>query len=212
MKLWIAVVACLALGLCGCGVTEQPDVPSEVVEIEQRLGKQARQQQLDKKVEERQRAKPTVASFPTIVEPQLVSSANEYTGTAVDVCFKSWFNAYANSRVIYVEPQVREPLEFGPWTAVQDFGTTDAHDDGSLTEWASNYYITHDWSDYGQQILALTPGDTVSVNGRQVHVDGLFNYPKDSFYEEIVEVCGSDKVIFQTCYPDSEQNRVVYGT
>lgn len=155
---------------------------------------------------------PTLAPFAPQLALQMVDAADGYGTRAVDTCFSSWFHEYVTSRIVPIEYTVREPIAFGPWYAEKDYSTKDARDDGSITEWADNYYITHDWSNYGQQILSFIPGDTVTINDRTVRVDGLFNYPKASFYEEVVAITGSECVVFQTCYPDSEYNRVVFCT
>lgn len=122
-----------------------------------------------------------------------------------------WFDAYAKSRALPVVPNEREAIAFGPWTAEKDYGATDARADGSLTEWADNYYITHSWSEYGQQILTMQPGDSVLVNGRHITVEGAFDYPKAGFYNEIMQVTGQDALVLQTCFPNSNRNRIVYG-
>lgn len=122
-----------------------------------------------------------------------------------------WFDAFVHGQIIPVETVQREARAYGPWEAVPDRGATDASDDGSLTEWADNYYIAHDWSDYGKQILEMQPGDVATVNGRKVTVQTIFNYPKDSYYEEILHLSGEGTLVFQTCYPDSEENRIVLG-
>ena len=125
--------------------------------------------------------------------------------------FDRWYDAYTASRVVELTLNVRGAVSFGPWSARYEPGTEDAAADGALTEWADDYYITHDWSDYGQEILSMQPGDVASVNGRSVTIDRVFNYPKNSFYEEIRHLAGEDTVVFQTCYPDSDYNRIAYG-
>ena len=57
----------------------------------------------------------------------------------------------------------------------------------------------------------MQPGDIVTVNDRTFTVERVFNYPKASFYEEVKRIAGDDAIIFQTCYPDSVENRIVYG-
>ena len=155
---------------------------------------------------------PTVASFGPELAQGLATKANTYADTALETCLSRWFSAYVSSRIVQITPEEREPQSFGPWFAQKEYGTTDASDDGRLTEWADNYYITHDWSDIGQQILTLIPGDTVTINGRSMRVEGIFNYPKDSYYDEITEIIGTDVIGLQTCYPSSDYNRVVYGS
>lgn len=146
---------------------------------------------------------------------------------AIDQCWDAWFLAYVSSRVVNSVPGVtfspaasNEPVQFdpsknttyGPWAAVADYGAADAREDGSVTEWADHYYITHQWSEYGQQILAMRPGDKVSVNGRECVVQAVFDYPKDSFYEEIVRIAGPSALVLQTCIPNASYNRIVFGS
>ncbi len=143
---------------------------------------------------------------------RLSTAAYTFRTQTLEACFQQGYHAYVAPRVVEVEPEPREATSFGPWTAEKEYLTEDARNDGSLTEWYDNYYITHDWSDIGQQILSLIPGDHVVVNGRELRIEGIFNYPKDSYYDEIIHLVGSNKVVLQTCYPDSEYNRIVYGS
>ena len=143
----------------------------------------------------------------------IVTGATGLRNSTTTKCGDAWYMSYVRSRVVPIAaPERSETLNLGPWTAVQDFGATDARFDGSLTEWNDLYYITHDWSEYGQQILALWNGDHVTVNGRTVTVSWICNYPKDSYLEEVRALGGSEApVIFQTCYPDSNYNRIVFA-
>ena len=143
----------------------------------------------------------------------LVSGASGLKDSTVKRCGDAWYMSYVRSRVVpIIAPDRNEALNLGPWTAVKDYGATDARSDGSLTEWNDLYYITHDWSEYGQQILALWNGDHVTVNGRTVTVSWVCNYPKDSYYEEVRALGGAEvPVVFQTCYPDSDYNRIVFA-
>lgn len=166
----------------------------------------------------------TEAAAPTEAEPPkteivmnvspLLTSALDLKNSTVKRCGDAWYMSYVRSRVIPIAaPERTETLNLGPWTAVPDRGATDARFDGSLTEWNDLYYITHDWSEYGQQILALWNGDHVTVNGRTVTVNWICNYPKDSYYEEVRALAGNESpVVFQTCYPDSNFNRIVFAS
>ena len=157
---------------------------------------------------------PMRAQKPTARIDLATPLANLTSGTDEDfitTCYDRWLTAYVDSRIIGVQLNDRALASFGPWNARAEFGTTDASEDGSLTEWADHYYITHDWSDYGKQILTMQPGDTITVNNRTFVVSDVCNYPKDSFYDEIVHFAGKEAVILQTCYPDSDENRIVYG-
>ena len=117
--------------------------------------------------------------------------------------------AYARMRPVSIVP--RDPVSTGPWEAEWDSELVEAKDDGSLTEWCDYYYVTHNWSYYGQIILDLQPGDIVTVNGEPVRVEGIFDYPKDSILDEILALAGEDAVVFQTCVPDEDYNRIVHG-
>ncbi len=178
--------ACLALGLLACSPEAAP-VADSVAEP------------------------PRQAQYTPALAQRALVPAGRIATHVLDFGVSSWFHTYSTSRVIEIPLPEREPQAFGPWTAEADFGTTDARDDGSLTEWDVHYYITHDWSEYGKQILSMTIGDSVSVNDMTVQVEGVFEYPKDSYYNEVMEVTGKDAIVFQTCVPNSDTNRIVYG-
>ncbi|MBR3326442.1 MAG: hypothetical protein IKG22_03870 [Atopobiaceae bacterium] len=144
---------------------------------------------------------------------QLLShGASDTALRALDSVYRQWLNAYVNSRVVAV-PQSDGigSASFGPWSATQDYGATEARDDGSLTEWAERYYITHHWSEYGQLIRSMVPGDVVTVNGQTVVVERVCDYPRDSVYEEIATLAGDAPVILQTCEPNTNLNRMVFA-
>ena len=119
--------------------------------------------------------------------------------------------AYAESRIVSLTYPLLEPAHYGPWSAHKDYYATDADADGALTEWEESYYVTHDWSYYGERILSIIPGDTVEINGRTMEVSDIFDYPKAAYSDEIWELVGKDAVILQTCEPDSDLNRIAYG-
>lgn len=154
---------------------------------------------------------PTYRSSRKALAAGTLTSARTFCVDSLNACIQSGFVAYVNSRVVEVIPTGRAPLVLGPWEAEEDYHATDASSDGSLTTWADDYYITHDWSEIGQEILSIEPGDTVLVNGTTVLIEDTFNYPKDSYYDEIQELVGADAVVFQTCYPDSDYNRIAWG-
>lgn len=118
---------------------------------------------------------------------------------------------YARGRVVAVDCTSREPEVFGPWSAEKDLNADAAASSGAITEWQEFYYVTHDWSTYGMSILSFVPGDRVEINGRAVEVLGVFDYPKDAYSDEIWMIVGFDAVVFQTCEPDSDLNRIAYG-
>ncbi len=179
----------LALTICGCSapVSRQAQAPSSSVPT------------------------PSVTSYRPALLEELDSKTTDFSDTSFQSCVSGWFSAYVASRVVEVTPSRSETTSFGPWTAEKEYGTADAREDGSLTEWADNYYITHEWSPIGQQILSFVPGDTVTVNGRTVKIQRIFNYPKESFSDEILELSGPNAVVFQTCYPNSDENRIAFG-
>lgn len=150
-------------------------------------------------------------SFEDELAQELVDDANQFGTQSIETCFLHAYRTYIEGRIVELVPADREPAAFGPWYAQRDYHATDARDDGSLTEWDDNYFITHEWSSIGQQILSLIPGDVVTVNGMDVRIEGIYNYPKDSVSNEITMITGDDSVVFQTCYPDSNYNRIAYG-
>lgn len=119
--------------------------------------------------------------------------------------------AYAQSRVVPMSPADREPVLFSAWVAYEDLGAPEADPDGRLTLWDDDYFITHTWSYYGKRILTMIPGDNVEINDRLINVQGIFDYPKEAYHDELRALVGQDTVIIQTCEPDSNLNRIVYG-
>lgn len=122
-----------------------------------------------------------------------------------------WFHDYVTSRMYVVTLPAHDPLIFGPWYAGVDYGATEAPDDGSISQWDDDYFITHHWSDYGQAIRTLLPGDYIIINDVTVQVEGVFDYPRDATLAEVLEAAGWDAVVFQTCEPDTDLNRIAYG-
>lgn len=96
------------------------------------------------------------------------------------------------------------------WTCAKDYGGI-APEDGSLSEWAPHYYIAHSYGPYGEAILQLEPGDVVTVNGTEVTVQGAVDMRKSCTYQEVMSAVGWDATVFQTCVPNSDQNRFVYA-
>lgn len=120
-----------------------------------------------------------------------------------------WYDVYATSRIRELTYEPRKSIAFGPWQARPEYGTPEAAADGALTEWADNYFITHEWSDFGIQILHMIPGDVVTVNGRTVTVEEIFDYPKASFLNEIRHIASEDTMVLQTCVPNDTYNRII---
>lgn len=120
--------------------------------------------------------------------------------------------AYAQSRVVEMDLVNRDPVLFSAWVAYEDLGAPEADPNGLLTLWDDDYYVTHTWSYYGVRILTMVPGDNVEINDRVIEVQGVFDYPKQAYNDELRALLGTDVVIIQTCEPNSDLNRIVYGT
>ncbi len=104
---------------------------------------------------------------------------------------------------------VEKPTSY-VWTCARDYGGI-APEDGSLSEWAPHYYIAHSYGPYGEAILQLEPGDIVTVNGNEVTVQGSVELNKSCSYQEVMDTVGWEVTVFQTCIPNSDQNRFVYA-
>lgn len=77
----------------------------------------------------------------------------------------------------------------------------EANADGTLSEWAPGYFIAHDWSLSGREIL--TRPAAVSVDGRLYRYDSSRTYPPDADAAEAVAWAGAGGGVgFQTCTPD----------
>ena len=96
------------------------------------------------------------------------------------------------------------------WVAVENVNFDSANEDGSLSEWQTDWFISHDWSDYGIAIANLEPGDVVTVNGKTILVLGRQLWPSGSINWDIYDQIGWDKVVFQTCLGD-ESVWIAYG-
>ena len=96
------------------------------------------------------------------------------------------------------------------WTCGADYGGV-APADGSLSEWAPHYYVAHSYGPYGEVILGLEQGDTVTVNGVTVTVEGAVIMSQQCAYEDVMNRIGWDATVFQTCVPDSDDCRFVYA-
>ena len=96
------------------------------------------------------------------------------------------------------------------WTCGADYGGV-APDDGSLSEWAPHYYVAHSYGPYGEVILGLEQGDTVTVNGVTVTVEGAVIMSQQCAYEDVMNRVGWDATVFQTCVPDSDDCMFVYA-
>lgn len=125
--------------------------------------------------------------------------------------FESELREYALGRVVSLSYTSQESMVFDGWVAYDDLDGTEASPDGLLTQWAEGYYVTHDWSEYGQQILSMVPGDQVVINGVPIDVVEIFDYPKEAYLRELRAVVDEGRVILQTCEPGEDLNRIVVG-
>ena len=96
------------------------------------------------------------------------------------------------------------------WESVENQDFESANEDGSLSEWQEDWYISHDWSDYGIAIANLEPGDVVVVDGRVILMLGRDLWPSGVINWDVYDVVGWDKVVFQTCFGD-ESVWIAYG-
>jgi len=158
------------------------------------------------------------AGVPAIASGARRVLAHQLPDRAYDVSMPSSFDTYyvllhtyASMRVRAVAYDVREPRAFGPWDAPVDLDAQEANNDGLLTQWSENYYIAHDWSDFGPQITSMVPGDTVVINGRRMVVKDIFDYPRDAYLDEVRELVGYDSAVLQTCETGTDYNRIVYA-
>ena len=157
---------------------------------------------------------PAPATAPEVEpEPELLapSAPLSFGVAAAGTELHQQFRDYVLGRVVELTYTVREAWVFEGWEATEDFDATEASDEGLLTKWEKEWYITHEWSWYGQNILTLLPNDVVYINGEAIVVEGMFDYPKESYSDEIHEIVGRDRVVIQTCEPNSDLNRIVYG-
>lgn len=117
--------------------------------------------------------------------------------------------SYVDGRVVELSRVIRPTQYFGPWEAVIDHEAVEADPNGGIIQWDNGYYVTHDWSVYGQQILTMMPGDIVTINGLAVQVVDIYDYPKEAYLSEVLVKAGEDSVVFQTCEPGHDLNRIV---
>ena len=198
MKCLAIVVACmLATSLAGCeSSTEKPEA-----------GDNANAQALSTVAQEAADSPAPDATSGEGVQKKLVTTYVTTT-TSLQVPVTNEEQAWVVSRIVPVELTRGEAASFGPWYAAWDPRTSEAHDDGSLSEWEDGYYITHNWSEIGQQIMGLVPGDAVTVNDRTMVVVSVFDYPKDAYDDEIRLLAGG-RFVLQTCSDEDAYNRIV---
>ena len=140
-----------------------------------------------------------------------VRDAGELCCASGEMAYDRAYRSYAQMLVVSVEVPPRAPKDFGVWPAHDDFYADEAPSDGSIAQWSDAYYVTHNWSEYGKQILLMIPGDRVTVGSVSIQVDGVFDYPDDGRLGQILCVVGDDAVVLQTCDVGIDLTRIVYG-
>lgn len=94
------------------------------------------------------------------------------------------------------------------WWSVPSWSTASAPQSDNIGIWDTHYYIAHNWTSYGEVILNLKNGDTLSIDGQRLMVtDSAFFYAGTD-YETVRARFGWDAWCMQTCYGDT-QVRVV---
>lgn len=112
-----------------------------------------------------------------------------------------------------VEPPVEEvgprtfDLDIAHHAEFDDY----AHDDGGANRWLPGFYVGHDWSDFGQKVLAMDVGDVCRVDGYEFVVEGVREYPSQHPVDLIRSDVGTRCVCLQTCVPGAARIRIVYG-
>lgn len=81
-----------------------------------------------------------------------------------------------------------------------DSSDEEAMENGSMILWWPDWYCTHWWTDQGVEIRLLQNGDIVHVSGKTVKITGSVDVDRNMYAEDIREMIGEDKVLFQTCY------------
>ena len=96
--------------------------------------------------------------------------------------------------------------------SVPSFDSEAAPDDGAVGLWAEGYYIVHSYAPEGQAVLSMQEGDAFEIDGVTHEVEGVLTISQFAQLGEVYEAAGSDRYTFlQTCVPDSDWVRVVYG-
>lgn len=100
-------------------------------------------------------------------------------------------------------------------------GDAFAHNDDSINEWDTNYYVTHSSSPYGQIIAnEMSIGSRVLLEGRMLAIEGLYiTHVGDNsadvhnaIGDATGDYLGDRIVIIQSCISNvSGRNRVYYG-
>lgn len=94
------------------------------------------------------------------------------------------------------------------WWSVPSWSTASAPDYDALGIWDVHYYIAHNWTSYGEVILSLKNGDTISVDGQRLRVVDSEYFSSGTDYETVRNRFGWDVWCLQTCYGD-HQVRIV---
>ena len=74
-----------------------------------------------------------------------------------------------------------------------------ANDDGSLSKWAFNWYVTHGDSGYGTILSTLNAGDSICIDGVEYCLDGRLLAKSGTDPNDIENMLGVPDIIFSTC-------------
>lgn len=139
---------------------------------------------------------PYVAEPAPVIAEQAVSSVQAESVPSVDV-----------STTVAVEPTVTQSDEPN-WWSVPSWSSASAPQYDALGIWDVHYYIAHNWTSYGEVILNLRKGDTLSIDGQRLMVVDSAYFSAGTDYEAVRARFGWDVWCVQTCYGET-QVRVV---
>jgi len=97
------------------------------------------------------------------------------------------------------------------WTSTDAWLDTTAPQDGSMGLWQDDYYIVHEYYEIGGQVLQIETGDKIMIDGHSILVAGTYLTPKKNTLEGIRSHTGEAAVVIQTCWPNSNKNKITWG-
>ena len=109
---------------------------------------------------------------------------------------------------------------FNVTNIIESYNATEAPSNGSLGVWKGSadvsdnlgdYYITHDYSFYGQRILKSKINDTFIIKGQKYKIYDIFKVKNTTVYNDIknkVEGNGETASI-QVCIPNTDMYQII---
>ena len=191
-----AIIAILVVFLVSCGIATIPKVTViEAAPVDDVKAAFDKTKISDKMIDK-------------VVDIEAVGSIEEAREQGIDVVeYDSMSEEEAASRG-YVSYTFSDGTRV--WYAKHAFGSLHAHDDGSLNEYDEGYFVAHSGTTYGIGIANLYPGAVVTVNGRDVVIEGcVYDNYLTGDVGRVRDSIGWDKVCFQTCV-DNNGNVVIY--